>query len=244
MTATTFTYAATVTTTRVGQVSCKTYDYEPGLQGGAQYGNLTTERDYGDASVSGDEKTIYRRYVPATNGRWIVNALGRESVYRGILTSEPGTAERLLSRTRYRYDGASCWTTVPVAGQPTAVEQWVEGRGGTSANCYLPDYDVTQTSYDAWGNPTTRTDALGRVTRAYYDPTYHLYPVAAADALGQTSWTGYELGLGLPLTMTGASGTSSYYRYDTFGRLTAEIRPGDSESLPTRRYQDPWGLKR
>jgi|GEM_PF-5146655 len=188
-----------ITTTEYsGDVSVSTrveYRYDINAQGGAQYGNVTTEYYYGNLSISGDERTIHRVYYPNTTA-WIVNKVARETIYPGIHPTDDN--QNIASRTRYRYDGAEChngngqhWQRPPTQGALTAVDRWAGNRGGTLDNCYDPNFDITTYGYDQWGNLTRTTDPNGNTTITYYDATHHLYPVQVCNALNQCTTTEY-----------------------------------------------------
>jgi RHS repeat-associated protein len=126
---------------------------------------------------------------------------------------------------------------VPISGTLTQVSR---GADSLWANTY--------TGYDRWGNPVVITDALGRATRTQYDATYHLYPVVITDAMTYTTRYDYDWARGLVLTATDANTTSTYYRYDTLGRLATVVRPDDSLTNPTTSYiysdgPTPWKIE-
>ena len=82
--------------------------------------------------------------------------------------------------------------------------------------------------YDAWGNPTVVTDTRGFTTTTVYDSQYHLYPVQMSNALGQSTQTQYNYGLGLPSTITDANGHGATNKFDDASRqLTRRLQAAD-----------------
>lgn len=215
---TTFTYVSQVdTSTYDGGITATqriTYTYDA-------YGNLKARFEHGDPSISGDERRSYWDYYPNINTSvWIVNRPAQESVYTGLTGP-------LASQTRHTYDNRPGYTSSPTQGALTRVDQW-------DGSTWIP---ATRTAYDAWGNPTVITNALGFTTTMTYDGSYHLYPIAVSNALNQTTRTDYDLALGVPLAVTDPNSAVTNYRYDTFGRLLKIIKPGDSEAIPAVEYQ-------
>ncbi|CAG1007425.1 partial tRNA(Glu)-specific nuclease WapA, partial [Anaerolineales bacterium] len=185
------------------------------------YGNLKARFEHGDPSIGGDERRTYWDYYPNINtSMWIVNRPAQESVYTGLTGP-------LASQTRNIYDNLPGYTSAPTRGALTRVDRW-DGSTWLLA---------TRTAYDAWGNPTVITNALGLTTTMTYDGSYHLYPIAVSNMLNQTTRTDYDLALGVPLAVTDPNSAVTNYRYDTFGRLLKIIKPGDSETIPTIEYQ-------
>jgi len=180
------------------------------------YGNVSIEVHHGDPVVPGDEYVIERGYLPNTE-RWIVSAPQTET-----LKTFAGVA---LRQTLYAYDGQP-EGVAPVAGKVTQVRQ---GLGDL--------WTTTQTYYDAWGNPTVVTDALGHTARTVYDERSHQFPVAATNAKGQSTTTQWDLRLGVPTVFTDANGAAAQIAYDNFGRVTTVTPPGDA--APSARYTYP-----
>ncbi len=109
-------------------------------------------------------------YYPNT-AAWIVSQVACESIYTDIRPDDNNTST-LQSRTRYRYDNQACWNLAPGAqGRLTAVDRWFGPRGGTAADCYRPDYDITTYAYDAGvygiGRRTGMSDASGSMSWTY-----------------------------------------------------------------------------
>lgn len=106
-----------------------------------------------------------------------------------------------------------------------------------------------RTAYDNFGNPTELYDPLwgsaaGHYREIVYDSTYQTFPVeerihtgnpdAPDDVLVLTA--GYDEGFGNVTASTEFNGFTTGYGYDTFGRLTSIVKPGDSLAFPTVEY--------
>jgi hypothetical protein len=231
----TFNYVSQVVSTDYTggeSISVKTtYAYDPALQGGAQYGNLTHVREYGDGDTP--FRTTVTTYNPNTAPRvWIVGKPQEVKVYEGNVG---GT---LLSHAQIYYDYSDNLTTPPTLGLLTKAKQI--NPQDTS------EVVETRSAYDAWGNVTDVWDPLNNHTGIVYDPVHHMYPVEATNALGHhrhveyydINATGSPTDGGLPGQVwkvwdDNGLDTATRYTYDSFGRLLKVIRPGDTMNLPT-----------
>lgn len=208
-----FTYAHTSTSTQYDngagstELSTKTiYSYDPALQGGKQYGNLTNIELYKDADDSIPYKTTRRTYYP-NESAWLVSLLGVEGAYEGNNT------DNLLTGTWYYYDDATLPQTPPVKGELTQVDLIASDPAGcaTIPNCaQRRQFIRTAYNYDSFGNQTTEVNYREYGYRAFnaswgiienttlaeltatepvtttisYDEQYHLYPVKVTNTLG------------------------------------------------------------
>ncbi len=115
-------------------------------------------------------------------------------------------------------------------------------RGNLTLDERSPDgvrfIPVATNAYDGYGNLVKTTDANGHWRALDYDATFHSLPVRETiGGLGLTMTAGYDLGLGLMTAFTDPNGQTTGFGYDTFGRLTRIIKPGDSEALPTQGFE-------
>jgi RHS repeat-associated protein len=163
--------------------------------------------------------------TPGDNpGQWIVSKPTRTQTCDGIASSGCGTSA--VQRTLNYYDGSLINDAAPTKGLLTAV----------AVGSHTQGYVTTTMAYDAWGNPTVVTDTRGYTTTTVYDTAYRLYPVRVTNALGQSTWTQYDYGLGVPTVITDANGVATRYTYDTFGRLLTVVGPGDTDADPAVKY--------
>jgi RHS repeat-associated protein len=134
-----------------------------------------------------------------------------------------------------------------VSGDPrSSVPEWI---------------DAIRKAYDQYGNVTFIMDPLGQaaggaadpgkghVRQLTYDSVYHTFPVeerihvgdGKADLVMRAEYqraataTGSEApwGFGVMTRSTDFNGNHTDYFYDSFARLAALVKPGDSEALPT-----------
>ena len=180
------------------------------------YGNTIADLDYGivvgtDLGAGGDEVLTYTDYqINAAN--WIVNRPSR--------VRKTDLAGRFVSLQRLTYD---------TSGNLTLDERSPDGQS------FIP---VAAKTYDGFGNVLTITDANGHWRGLEYDQTFHAFPVRETiGGLGLTMAADYELGLGLMTGFTDPNGQTTGFGYDTFGRLTRIVKPGDSAALPTQTFE-------
>ena len=145
----------------------------------------------------------------------------------------------------YVYGGNSSPPHAPVVPSVTLQAGFVDATncGGTAS--------ATLHSYDSSGNPITATDPDGHqgctsgsgqysACASYDGSDTHL--TRALNAKNQAVSYRYDLsqassGYGQWLmSTTDANGQTTTFTYDTLGRLTSEIKPGDTQSQPTVSY--------
>jgi YD repeat-containing protein len=228
------------------------YLYDPALQGGVQYGNITNmvERAWnGSAFVA--YRATQRVYYPRNEAtRYVVGLPGREIVFRcpgGTCSYHLGDAVQ----TRHLiYDNQPFFWSPPLAGALTRERQLV--CYATSSNQCTSYGAAGQTrqlmrdvrySYDAYGNLTGVTTSsdygyheeenavypstnLRTTTYTYADNGYNTYRTGEQNALGHTTSWVYNYRLGVPVQETDPNGITTFAEYDGFGRLTKLIRPG------------------
>jgi RHS repeat-associated protein len=123
--------------------------------------------------------------------------------------------------------------------------------------------DTERAAYDAFGNRIVTMDALGALgtdgaptidvghfVRTTFDPVFHTFPIREEKVVGlghspivfETFYTSGATpaldrwGFGTPRYSVDPNGHRTNYGYDVHGRLTAIMRPGDSEAVPTLVY--------
>jgi len=180
------------------------------------YGNTTQDLDYGivagtDLSAGGDELLTYTDYRIDT-ANWIIDRPSR--------VRKTGLTGGFVSLQRLTYD---------TKGNLTLDERSPDGL------TFIP---VAAKTYDGFGNVLKITDANGHWRGLDYDATFHALPVRETiGGLGLTMTADYDLGLGLMTGFTDPNGRTTGFGYDTFGRLTRIVKPGDSAALPTQAFE-------
>src|SRR3989344_1798556 len=182
------------------------------------FSNLISRTQYGDTSITGDEK--YENYTYTINlSSWI---LDKPSWY--ILFDQK---KNKIRETKYFYDGGE-YGQPPKKGDLTKVETWLDTGGGNPTTYY---------TYDDFGNLYTQTDALGRTTTRDYgvkDNT-HTYPDRITNPLGHPIDYDYDVATGNVISYR-KHGVDFLYEYDTFGRILKDIDPYDTSEFSTKKY--------
>jgi RHS repeat-associated protein len=141
-------------------------------------------------------------------------------------------------------------------GLVTSVVTPIGSAAGTQPGCTPPATGCTTYAYDAWGNVSATTDALGHAATARYDADGN--KLSATDANGRTTGYGYDA-VGRQTSVTRADGTvtrtvyngdgtvhqtqdaanaATVYAYDAQGRQTSRTDP---DGQTTTAAYDPAG---
>jgi len=157
-----------------------------------------------------------------SNSFFTTNAVIGTNIHDGLVgeaqfQNGPGSAPQ---ETYFQYDSAG-----------EVVQQKQLHNGG---------WLTTSSTYDAYGNEFTSTDALGRTTYYRYGSAYSSAYLTSQSVIvgGQnvtTSYT-YDLPTGDRLTVTDPDGHTTSYRYDALGRETLVTYPGVSGVSATIEY--------
>lgn len=198
------------------------------------FGNVTRVFEHGRLDPGWEDErvteTTYTASYPDGLDAWILDRVVERS------TLDPA-GNRIAAERRY-YDGNAALGAIG-AGNPTRTEGWVEGSRWL---------DRERKDYDAFGNVTAvydgeyRRPSDGHFREVSYDPEFTTYPVrevvhtgnAAAPRLEMRAT--YDAGFGKVTSHTDFNGHLTTYAYDTFGRLIATVKPGDSAGEPTEAY--------
>ncbi len=128
----------------------------------------------------------------------------------------------LVSRKAIRYDevGSAAGSAI---GNDTSELIWDNERGGPENP---ENYIVSRRKYDQFGNVIERTDGLGNISQAEFDPVYNAYPVRSVsnvpDPDGTTGssvafeeTTVFDSITGLPISKKNINGIETRIQYDS-----------------------------
>jgi|GEM_PF-1039312 len=102
--------------------------------------------------------------------------------------------------------------------------------------------NITQYSYDSYGNLNSSTDALGNKVITNYEDKFHAYPESVVNALGYSFTYIYEPKFGVIRTATDANGAVTATSYDTLGRPLEAVN-ALGEATTTFNYGDDFRSK-
>ncbi len=196
-----------------------------------ELGNLKELRNHGDTGILYDDIVVKTEYAYNLIDYIMVPCRVRKFSYN--LDDMYG----LSSEVRYYYDVSETIGNVE-KGLLTIRED--ENGGGVGVITY--GYDVvTAYGYDEYGNRIWIRDGRinngeydGYTVQTQYDSQYKTLVVCEKNALEQTTSTTYN-SLMLPVEIEDINGQLWKTKYDTFGRVTAIISPGDDDINPTTR---------
>ena len=227
----------------LGNVTVNTYDSNAHL--------LTTTDPLGHTTVN--------VYDPRGNLTNFVDAAGNVTSYTfDAANNKTSATDAAGNITRFEYDSQGNLTKqTDTLGNVTTYTYDANGYqiGVTAIVSVAPGVfrtNITTSSYNVDGAPTTTTDAAGNTTRREYDAVGN--PTASVDALGNRTEfhyddqnqlvqmvypdgtsTGYAYDdAGRRVSSTDRAGRVTYFQYDALGRLVTTVYPGDpSAPLPT-----------
>lgn len=190
------------------------------------FGNVTQVVSYGECDGSAypncgttnDESTVSTSYLPNNTDSYIVGLPITQRLYSGTTATGPA----LLAETLIAYDQQGIAVPdigkKPVRGDATHTLKWLKERGV---------HVIARQEYDGYGNVTKSIDEVGNSTKTNYDTTYHVYPTAITNALGQVSTITPDLVCGLPKETVGLNGASDLTTtgYDAFCRVARVAGP-------------------
>ncbi len=215
------------------------------------FGNPVEKREEWDAAPGTQHVVSRMRYTVDTD-RWILGL--------PVEMERRDTAGALLSLERYYYDGPS-FVGLPLGrverGNLVRREAMVVTDAAV-ADVYgaaPPDHaalgyhritarggeqgwgiDALRLAHDAQGNVDRRQDSQGHTGRTLYDAR-GIHPTAAIDPLGRAHAIAYDARSGQVARVSEPNGHETRYHYDAVGRLTAVVKPGDADALPTTSFE-------
>ncbi|MCE7990204.1 MAG: hypothetical protein DYG89_54375 [Caldilinea sp. CFX5] len=210
-----------------------------------EYGNQTQQFDYGqvcgeDVTCGNDELLTYTDYI-YDQERYLFNRAQR--IY------QTDAAGNLVSDKRLYYDGEP-FVGLP-AGQLTRgdLTRQEESLGPNGARPEGPRFIATKRQqFDTYGNVISLMDPNGKLITVEYDALLHTFPVVERMHLddGKTLLfaASYHYGFGKVSAATDYNGHAITYAYDTFGRLSKIVQPGDTLAQPTQQFRYEIGSPR
>ena len=204
------------------------------------YGQVCGPQDNPDVTCGADELLTYTAYI-YDQERYRFDQPQR--VY------QTDAAGNLVSDKRLYYDGEP-YIGLP-AGQLTSgdLTRLEESLGPNSARPEGPRFIPTQRQkFDGYGNVIGMMDANGKLITVEYDALLHTFPVVERlhldDGKALTYAAFYHAGFGKVSAATDYNGHPHTYVYDTFGRLSKIVHPGDTLAQPTQQFRYEIGSPR
>ncbi|MCP4610053.1 MAG: hypothetical protein GY845_15200, partial [Planctomycetes bacterium] len=169
----------------------------------------------------------------------------------------PGTTEIITTTSEYQNYGAWLWrqTKATVKGEvsesgtvrETIYGYYNDGTGNIWWEEYWlasgPNPRVYFDDYDAYGNCTKTTDAMGYSTEYEYDSATHTYPVLVEYPTTSGVEHIYEVGLdykyGKARWQKDENNNVTYYGFDDFGRVTQVDYPDGGQVITVYGDYDP-----
>jgi len=87
------------------------------------------------------------------------------------------------------------------------------------------------------GDIREHRDPMGQATVIEFDPEHALYPIRVTNPAGHVYQAGYHPRFGAITSMIDPNGNATTYTYTPLGRILQEVRPEDTEALPTVEYE-------
>jgi len=190
------------------------YEYDDVLAPG--YGNVVKIIHDGNIAVSGDEYTEVTEY--ATNADAYLVDFPKHLLVLG-------PAGETLAQTHYFYDGLTTAGSI-TQGNVTQVQRWLDKP--------ISKWITTATSWNAYGQPSMMTDALGNPSTVTYDSFQ--FPATQTNALRHATVTSYDARTGKLLSKKEPDEQITSYTYDAMARLVTVVGPLDSLEFPSIQY--------
>jgi RHS repeat-associated protein len=205
------------------------------------YGNLIQDFNFGQVCGSdltcGHDEVLTSTQYALNESAWIVN--------KPAVITHTDAAGNFVSEKRLYYDGAA-YTGLPSGQiQRGDLARLEESLGPTGEDRFIP---TKRQAFDRHGNPVGLMDANGNLTTVEYDPLVHTFPVLERlhldDERSLVYTATYHVGFGQVTAAADFNGHVSTFGYDTFGRLSQIVRPGDTPAQPTVQYSYVLGSPR
>ncbi|MFJ9941285.1 RHS repeat-associated core domain-containing protein [Streptomyces erythrochromogenes] len=195
-----------------------TYDLTNGT------GRILESEDLGDLSTTADDTCTRTSYADNAAANILGAASRVESVSVKCATT-PDRKTQVISDERTAYDGLA-FGAAPTVGNATQTERMTSHNGTTAT------YKVTgTTTYDAFGRPTSQTDAAAAETKtAYTDVNGLISQTKVTNALGHVNTRDFDPAWGQSTGQTDPNGKRGDLAFDPLGRLVSVWLPDRSKS--------------
>ncbi|MFB6508342.1 MULTISPECIES: RHS repeat-associated core domain-containing protein [unclassified Streptomyces] len=194
------------------------------------YGLPLTLDDSGDISKSGDETCTRKTYVRNTSA-WLVSLTSRVETYSVPCASTPSVPKDVVSDVTTAYDQQAVGVA-PLKGDPTASYRVASYSDADKKPVYQ---QVSRSTYDKLGRPSTATNALDRTTRTTYVPNDAGYgPLTSrttTDPKLYATTDTVDPAWGVTTKSTDANGNVTEWDLDALGRLRSVWKPDRSRGL-------------
>ncbi|WP_162605275.1 RHS repeat-associated core domain-containing protein [Jiangella ureilytica] len=195
------------------------------------YGLRTQVDDRGDTSTTSDDLCARTTFVRNTSAH-IVALPSRVETVSVECEATPTRPGHVVTDQRFAYDSGAVGAA-PTRGNVTLTEELDSWSSG-------PVYVQTSSAtYDAYGRPTSSTDALDRTTAlAYVNVSTGLtQKITTTNPAGHASTTTMTTYHGNPVSVVDANGATTSLQYDTLGRLRKVWGPDRTTTdTPTTEY--------
>ncbi|HEY9264766.1 MAG TPA: RHS repeat-associated core domain-containing protein [Mycobacterium sp.] len=199
------------------------------------YGSPSEVDDLGDVAIATDDRCTRTTYGRNT-AKNILDTVQRTETVAVKCATTPSRPTQVISDQRFAYDGAAVGTA-PTIGRVTLSQEADKYVSGAAS--YVT---AETTTYDAFGRPTSVSDALARTTTTSYTDTAGLTTgatVTTPDPDGTGTLTALKTttvldpAWGTPTKTTDANGKITTGTYDALGRLTQVWEPGRVQGTDT-----------
>ncbi|MFF4181276.1 RHS repeat-associated core domain-containing protein [Streptomyces sp. NPDC001750] len=194
-------------------------------------GRVIESEDLGDLSTAADD-TCTRTYYADNTAANMLELTSRIETVAVKCSVTPGRTSQVISDERTSYDGGA-FGAAPTKGNATTTER-LKSHDGTTAT-----YQVTgTTAYDAFGRPTSQTDAVGAETKtAYTDVNGLISQTKVTNALGHVTTSDFAAAWGQSTGQTDANGERTDLAFDGLGRLVSVWLPDRAKrQTPSIKY--------
>ncbi|PZF79455.1 hypothetical protein C1I92_31040 [Jiangella anatolica] len=177
------------------------------------YGLRTQTDDRGDTSTTSDDLCTRTTYARNTSAH-ILDRPSRVETVSVECATTPTRPGHVVIDQRFGYDGGAVGTA-PTRGNVTLTEELDSWSSG-------PVYvQAGSGTYDAYGRPTSSTDALNRTTTMAYTnvSTGLTQKITTTNPAGHVSTTTMTTYRGNPTTVVDANNRTTSLQWDALGRL-------------------------